>query len=175
MIEKLEIREIEPGDLPAIESLYPKAFPDEDLLPVVRQLIGDTSIVMSLVATIDSQVTGHVIFTKCRVDGGDEKVSLLAPLAVLPEFQSQGIGSAIVRDGLQRLTQAGISQVFVLGDPAYYSRFGFAPESSVEPPFPMPDEWTEAWQSLNLAGAPLPGPGKLSVPSPWCHPDLWAP
>lgn len=175
MIENLDIRESIADDLTSLESIYPAAFPDEDLLPVVRDLLQDASIAMSLVATIDSQVTGHVIFTECRVDSSDDKVSLLAPLAVLPGFQKQGIGSAIVRDGLQRLTQAGISRVFVLGDPAYYSRFGFAPDSSVEPPFPLPDEWTEAWQSLNLTGVPLRGPGKLSVPSPWCHRELWAP
>ncbi|MEM8817450.1 MAG: N-acetyltransferase [Pseudomonadota bacterium] len=175
MTEKLEIRESRPDDLAALESLYPQAFPDEDLLPVVRDLLPDTTVTLSLVATMGAQITGHVIFTKCGVTGSSVNAALLGPLAVAPARQRQGVGTAIVRDGLRRLQEAKVSLVCVLGDPAYYGRLGFLRESSVEPPYPLPDEWDGAWQSRRLCEIAKPCTGRLSVPSQWLEPALWAP
>ena len=172
---KLEIRESAQGDYAAIESLYPKAFPGEDLLPLVRELLHDTAITMSLVGTTDSRIAGHAIFTKCGVAGTGVDAALLGPLAVAPTCQRQGIGSAIVRAGLRWLEDAGVSLVCVLGDPAYYVRLGFAPESQVEPPFRLPAEWHGAWQSKHLGDISVPCAGKLSVPPQWLRPALWAP
>ena len=175
MTESIEICESMPGDLAAIELLYPDAFPDEDLLPLVRDLLREATAALSLVGIIDSRLVGHVIFTKCGVVGSSGKAALLGPLAVAPAWQRQGIGSAMVRAGLRRLEDAGVSHVYVLGDPAYYGRLGFLPESCVAPPYPLPDEWGGAWQSKSLRGAATPGPGKLSLPRPWLNPALWAP
>ena len=175
MTENLEIRESVPGDLAGIESLYPEAFPDEDLLPLVRDLLWDAPVALSLVGIIDSRLVGHGILTKCRVVGSRTKAALLGPLAVAPAWQKQGIGRAIVRAGLKRLEDAGVSQVYVLGDPAYYGRLGFQPESCVTPPYPLPAEWAGAWQSKSLGGGATPRPGKLSLPRPWLRPALWAP
>ena len=163
------------GDAAAIEALYPLAFPDEDLVPLVRDLLQDPVIALSLVATIDSDIAGHAVFTHCGVDGSDSKGALLGPLAVSPGFQRQGIGSAIVRDGLQRLRKSGVHLVCVLGDPAYYERFGFMPEIRVATPYPVPAEWEGAWRSLNLGEPVTPCEGKLSVPPQWQQPALWAP
>lgn len=179
MSEKLEMRDSVPSDLGAIESLYLVAFPDEDLLPLVRDLLQDTTITTSIVGVIDSRIIGHVIFTKCRVVGKRPSAALLGPLVVTPAWQGQGIGSAIVRAGLRRLEDAGVDRVFVLGDPAYYGRFGFHSESFVEPPFPFspgfPPEWDGAWQSRDFGETTTPCAGKLSVPPPWLKPALWAP
>ena len=117
-----DIRDSTPDDLNGIESLYPRAFPDEDLLPLVRALIDDGSIATSLVAATDEQIVGHGIFTRCGVNGTSMHASLLGPLAVVPERHGQGIGSEIVRAGLQRLERSGTSLVCVLGDPAFYQR-----------------------------------------------------
>ena len=174
-MEKIEIRESVPRDLAEIEKLYPDAFPDEDLLPLVKELLQETPIVLSLVATIGTSVVGHVIFTTCSVSGNSNKVALLGPLGVVTAWQKQGIGGAIIRAGLQRLETTGVIQVYVLGDPAYYGRLGFAPEADVTPPLPLPEEWRGAWQSINLAGTGAPTRGKLSVPQPWRQPALWAP
>ena len=167
---------IEPqiADTAAIESLYPKAFPDEDLLPLVRELLQDPTIAMSLVGAINAQVVGHVIFTNCGVTGSCIKAALLGPLAVAPTWQRQGIGSALVRAGLQRQKEQ-VDLVFVLGDPAYYGRLGFTQEALIEPPFRLPVEWSEAWQSQYLVDTTLPCAGKLSVPPQWRQPSLWAP
>ena len=80
-----------------------------------------------------------------------------------------------MRAGLLRLEEAGIRSVYVLGDPAYYSRFGFAPERSVATPYPLPAEWADAWQSLCL-GDPAAGvSGRLVLPEFWLDPALWSP
>lgn len=173
--ENLQVRESKQDDSAAIESLYPEAFPDEDLLPLVRDLLSGAVVCLSVVATIDTRIVGHAIYTKCGVVGSSVNAALLGPLAVSPAWQRQGIGSAIVRTGLRRLEEAGVNQVFVLGDPAYYGRFGFVPERLVEPPFPLPAEWDGAWQSQNLVETSTPHAGLLSVPPPWLQPALWAP
>jgi putative acetyltransferase len=171
----LNIRESTQYDVAAIESLYPKAFPDEDLLPVVRALLEEPEIGMSLVAIADSNVAAHVFFTRCEVEGCDIKTALLAPLAVTPACQRQGIGTSLVRDGLQRLQETGVQLVCVLGDPAYYSRLGFESEALVEPPYALPAEWEGAWQSQYLGDDAKACAGKLSVPPQWQHRELWAP
>jgi len=175
MSEMLTVRESTPDDITAIESLYPEAFPDEDLLPLVRDLLGDTAVAMSLVGTIDTRIAGHAVFTKCGVVGSSVVASLLGPLAVAPSWQRQGIGSALVRAGLRRLGGARVQWIFVLGDPAYYRRLGFHPETLVQPPFPLPAEWYGAWQSQRLSESAASCEGILSVPPQWRHPALWAP
>ena len=175
MTDRIEIRESQPSDLAAIEKLYPDAFPDEDLLPLVRELLREVAIVLSLVALADEALVGHVIFTDCSLAGRPDKAALLGPLAVVSARQRRGVGSAIVRAGLQRLEQVGTNRVYVLGDPAYYGRFGFEPEDGVAPPYPLPEEWQGAWQSLSLGGNQPPLLGKLSVPQAWRQPALWAP
>ena len=169
----IRFRESVRRDIDAIEALYPEAFPDEDLVPLVRDLPRDGPSVLSLVAIADSQLVGHVMFTRCSVS--DTSAALLGPLAVAPARQKQGIGSAIVRDGLRRMEEAGVDVVCVLGDPNYYGRFGFAPESSIAPPYPLLPEWDTAWQSLRTGASTAPITGKLLLPQQWMNPSLWAP
>ncbi|MDJ0698909.1 MAG: N-acetyltransferase [Woeseiaceae bacterium] len=175
MPQSTEIRETVTADLPALERLYPRAFPEEDLLPLLRDLLHAPAGVLSLVACVNIDIAGHIAFTMCGLDGGDAELALLGPLAVAPERQGQGIGSAIVRAGLERLRRRGTHLVCVLGDPNYYGRFGFTPDSGIEPPYQLPPEWNEAWQSLALAGDTIAFAGKLRVPSLWAKPALWAP
>jgi putative acetyltransferase len=171
----LDVRESTRDDIAAIESLYPEAFPDEDLLPLVRDLLGDTVVAMSLVGTIDTRVVGHAIFKKCGVVGSSVDASLLGPLAVAPLWRRQGIGRAIVHAGLRRLPGSGVNRVFLLGDPAYYGHRGFLPDYLVEPPLPLPAEWNRAWQSQRLSETATPCEGMLSVLQQWLRPALWAP
>lgn len=175
MVDRLEIRESEPDDASSIERLYPDAFPDEDLLPLVAELLEAQSTVLSLVGIVDKALVGHVIFTTCELAGTTDRVTLLGPLAVAPARQRRGIGTALVREGLRHLKNAGTEWVFVLGDPAYYGRFGFGRDDGVSPPYPLPDEWHDAWQSLSLHDERRRLRGELSVPHPWQRRALWAP
>lgn len=174
MQAKIGIRESCPDDRAAIESLYPQAFPDEDLLPLVRELIDDPAVTVSLVATFETAIAGHAIFTTCSLPA-DVKVALLGPVAIAPSRQKQGVGSTLVYAGLQQLEQADVVRVCVLGDPAFYGRLGFRPESAIEPPYKLPDEWLGAWQSVGLRETPAPCKGRLLVPPQWRRPALWAP
>ena len=168
----MQIRESTGDDNAAILAMYPRAFPEEDLVPVVSELLADESITMSLVATSDDEIVGNVIFTDCAVEGSNARIALLAPLAVAPDSQRQGIGGTLVRDGLQRLQEEGYAFVCVLGDPAYYGRLGFVPERRVEPPYPIPAEWADAWQSQYLDDAAAFEGGFL-LPPVWRHEELW--
>ncbi len=169
-----QIRQSAAKDNPAILSLYPRAFPEEELRPLVTALLEPGEPVLSLIAEDEGEIVGHVCFTRCGIVGGNDPLALLGPLAVSPPRQKQGIGSALIGEGNTRMAEDGVCRVLVLGDPAYYGRFGFAEESGIETPIPIPPEWHSAWQSLALGGEKSAIEGLLDVPSPWGEPDLWA-
>ena len=154
-------------------ALYPLMFPDEELRPVVSELLNGGAQVLSLVACQAQQPIAHVVFS--LFGSKDEAGALLAPLGVRPDFQGQGVGSKLVSEGLERLADGGVRQVFVLGDPNYYGRFGFAQERQIPPPYPLPAEWAEAWQSLVIAGREPLEPEPLGLPDTWMKPELWGP
>lgn len=170
-----EIRESRAEDTIGIEQLYADAFPDEDLLPLMRQLLAYGPDVLSLVALRDATIAGQVCFTQCRLEEEKGDVALLGPLAVTPELHAQGIGSSLVRTGLHYLQRAKTNCVLVLGDPAYYGRFGFLAEDKITAPYPLPAEWNGAWQSIRRDDAGARLAGRLIVPAPWDHVALWAP
>ena len=88
----------------------------------------------------------------------------LAPVAVLPQAQGRGIGAALIRGGLARAGRAGWHAVFVLGDPAYYARFGF----SVEAASGYDCAYAGAhFMVLRLADAPIPATGRIAYPAPF--------
>lgn len=173
--EGFVLRASQTDDRSALGKLYPSAFPDEDLLPLVGDLLDDTHPVLSLVAVADRTVVGHVVLTECTVSDSPARVALLGPLAVTPQWQRQGIGSALIGQGIAQQIDLGVQRILVLGDPAYYGRFGFRAEAAIEPPYPLPAEWTPAWQGFAAnSTTPLPR-GTLRVPRAWQRHALWAP
>jgi putative acetyltransferase len=163
-----------PADWRSIEAVYPLAFPDEDLVQLVHRLLQDAAHTISLVAVTEAGITGNIVFTRCTLGRGGVRAALLAPLAIVPAHQKQGLGSALIRTGLDRLREEGAEVVYVLGDPAYYGRLGFMPERSVAPPCPVPPEWANAWQSLRLGDKAVSLTGTLKVPETWLDPALWS-
>ncbi|MEM7566874.1 MAG: N-acetyltransferase [Pseudomonadota bacterium] len=167
----IAIQNARPHDAPAILSLYPRAFPGEDLRPLVTTLIAGDVPVLSLVAMRADAVVGHALFTRFE----DGRAALLGPLGVAPEEQRTGIGTALIAKGLRRLSETGTGHVFVLGDPNYYVRCGFTPETRVRPPYDLPEEWLGAWQSLTLGDAEPLASARCRLPAPWMEPRYWAP
>ena len=80
-----------------------------------------------------------------------------------------------VDDLIDRAVDAGYTALCLTVDPAYYGRSGFNPETGVAPPYPLPDEYRAAWQSLSLGAALPPDHGKLKLPDVWMQPALWGP
>lgn len=161
------------ADLPAAETLLRAAFPSEDLVPLVRALLEPPASAFALVAPGAAGLDGIVLFTRCAVEGGGS-AALLGPLAVATPARRRGLGAGLVRAGLARAEAEGAGIALVLGDPDYYSRFGFAAPAPVAPPYPLPSAWAEAWRGLPLGPGPAPA-GRLRPPAPWLRPELWAP
>lgn len=110
---------------------------------------------LSLVAQLETKIVGHVLFFPVRIVGqGVEHSALsLAPLAVHPDYQNLGIGTQLVRNGLERSERMGYNFVVVLGHPGYYARFGFERASNygIYPPFEAADDAYMVWTpSSNL-------------------------
>jgi putative acetyltransferase len=126
-------RETEP-DSPAIREVTIKAFSSSELghhgeADVIERLRANCPEVLSLVAEQEGRIVGHVLFSPVLIEGENlawEGMGL-APMAVLPELQGQGIGSRLVESGLQRLAESQCQFVVVLGHPEFYARLGFEP------------------------------------------------
>lgn len=116
------IRPATPEDRGAIRSLICAAFGSLGEAELVEALDRAGDIELSLVAEIGDRAVGHVLFSRVIAPFA---ALALAPLSVAPEHQGRGIGSALVREGLDRAARTGWDGVFVLGDPDYYERFGF--------------------------------------------------
>lgn len=173
--DSIEVRATVAGDSPALESLYVAAFPEENLLPLVRRLLREVRGILSLTAAADDRLAGHIIFTPCGIGDSDDCVALLGPLAVTPSWQRRGVGRTLIRAGFEQLNQGSVRRVLVLGDPAYYGRFGFLPEDSILPPYALPAAWTAAWQSISIGADVVRIAGKLRPPAAWLQAALWAP
>ncbi|MBE1877214.1 GNAT family N-acetyltransferase [Myceligenerans pegani] len=129
----MELRGELPGDAQAVRDLHLRAFGEHgrvvvDLVESLRGTITPED-GLSLVAERDGRVVGHVMFTRSLLDAPRRlvDVQVLSPLAVTPELQGRGIGSALVRHGLEVLRGRGVPGVFLEGDPGYYARLGFEP------------------------------------------------
>jgi putative acetyltransferase len=140
------IRDEHPRDIQSIFEVNRRAFGGLDEARLVDALRAASAVTLSLVAEdAEGRVIGHILFSPVRAEtpDGDTIVGVgLAPMAVAPESQRHGVGSALVRAGLDRLTSGGQRFVVVLGHSEYYPRFGFVPAShhGMRWERPAPDE-----------------------------------
>ena len=125
------IRPARGGDAPAIRTILVAAFDGDAEADLVDRLRADDDLVLALVAE-DDGVCGYVAFAKLTVDDNDRthNAAGLAPIAVEPGRQQQGIGGALIREG-HRLLAGACPLVFVLGEPAYYTRFGYRLDAAI--------------------------------------------
>jgi len=124
---EITIRNEAPADHARVEAVEEAAFGRPGEAALVAALRASARPQLSLVAELDGEVVGHVFFSPVRIEGtgAPPPAAGLAPLAVAPEWQRRGAGSALVRAGLEACEGLGWRTVFLLGDPAYYGRFGF--------------------------------------------------
>jgi len=127
-MSKILISPESPHDIPMIHAVHAEAFETEAEARLVDDLRVQADPFLSLVARFGDIVVGHILFTPVRLaDGGKAGLLGLAPMAVLPAFQGQGIGAQLVEQGLAAADELGARGVVVLGHAAYYPRFGFRP------------------------------------------------
>ena len=154
------IRQETAKDYPAVYALNLSAFGRKEEARLTDRLrLSDAFIPeLSLVATIENKIVGYILFTKIRiVNNADETQSLsLAPMAVLPEMQCEGIGSRLINYGLQKARKLGYKSVIVLGHKEYYPKFGFVPTTKwcIKAPFNIP---ADAFMGLELVEGGLEG------------------
>ncbi len=120
----VEVRPERPGEAAAIERVHTLAFAQADEARLVRRLNAEGFTVASIVAIEGDDVVGHVLFSRLSIP--DLNAVSLAPVGVVPERQGQGIGSELIRKGLETCTSLGADAVIVVGEPDYYTRFGFS-------------------------------------------------
>ena len=143
------IREETPKDTADIRRVNKRAFSQPNEADLVDALRRRGAVALSLVAIKDSRIVGHILFSPVTIEpgtieslGSSFTAIALGPMAVLPEYQNQGIGSQLVETGLKMCRKAGHQVVIVLGHPNYYPRFGFVPAKSlgIRCPFDVPNE-----------------------------------
>jgi len=143
----------------SILKIHLEAFGEEEgpeISNLVNELICDKTAmpILSLVAVKENKVIGHVLFTTAQLTRTEDSVSaqILAPLAVLPDEQSRGVGGLLIEEGLKQLHKSHVELVFVLGHPDYYPRYGFIPAGKLgyEAPYLIPPEHAEAWMVQEL-------------------------
>jgi putative acetyltransferase len=148
------VREEIPEDYEAIRNLNRLAFGGNEEAELVDRLRSTGIVLVSLIAVECDEIVGHILFSDLPIEtdqGGIDAVSL-APMSVSPKYQRQGIGSGLVRRGLEICRERGKAIVVVLGHPGYYPRFGFSAElaKNLHGPFSG-----EAWMALELSNGAL--------------------
>jgi putative acetyltransferase len=124
------IRPEAPADVPAITEVTIAAFDTLEISDHTEQFIivalrAAQALTLSLVAETDGRLIGHIAFSPVTLSAGTPGWIGLGPLSVLPEYQRQGIGSALIREGLSRLKELNARGCCLVGHPGYYGRFGF--------------------------------------------------
>ena len=152
----MRLRHETEADRDTVRRVVEAAFAREDEARLVDRLHAEGDAAISLVAEIDGEIAGHVLFSPMRSPQG---ALGLAPVSVRPDLHGNGIGGALIREGLEEARKSGASAVFVLGDPPYYTRFGFAPETARGYATPFAGPFLMA---LELTPGARPGAGALS-------------
>jgi putative acetyltransferase len=151
----VEIRDEMERDWKAIHQVVSAAFGQTAEANLVAALRATGDSVLSLVAEENTQLVGHVMLSKM---GAPFPALALAPVSVIPARQRLGIGSALIRKALSRAREDGWAAIFVLGDPAYYERFGFDREAAAG--FASPYAGNH-FMTLNLVQSPAATTGEL--------------
>ena len=155
----LEIRNASDADLRDVLRIERIAFGDPEgdiIVDLVENILTDPSAKphLSLIALQNGLPVGHILFSKAHIQNTQQATSamMLAPLAVIPDAQSLGVGRHLIEEGLYRLKERGTDIVFVLGHPTYYDKHGFVPAGKLgfEAPYPILEQNAGAWMVQTL-------------------------
>ena len=164
------IRPETPEDTAAIHAINQGVFGSSSEADLVDNLRTRKAHTLSLVATDGDKIVGHILFSPVTVESGCSSFAAisLAPMAVLPVYQRQGIGSQLVRAGLDECRRLGHEIVVVLGHSEYYPRFGFVPAKArgINCEFEAPDE---AWMVFELREGAIAGRSGTVIFPPEFH------
>lgn len=158
------IRYAAAGDHAVISQLLEQAFGRREEARLVEDLRTNEDAMFELVAEEAGELVGHIMFSRLWADR-DELYAALAPLAVRPKHQRKGLGAALVRAGLESAPQFGAFGVLVLGDPAYYGRFGFSAAAAAQVASPWRGQ--AAFMALALGEGAFDRPLSVAYPDPF--------
>lgn len=144
----MKIRRESSEDVRAVQRVNLAAFGRADEANLVDALRERGAVIASLVAVESDQVVGHILFSPASVANSSLRIAGLGPMSVLPERQRAGVGSSLVRTGLEVCRREGLEALVVVGHPNYYPRFGFAPASrfGLTCEYDVPDEFFMAME-----------------------------
>ncbi len=180
--QKILIKETVAKDFNDIIKVEEQAFGSMNEAQLTADLLGDTTAkpILSLLAYHNKKAIGHILFTRAYINQmnvNQPLIHILAPLAVIPEYQKKGVGGLLINNGLNKLKAIGSEMVLVLGHIEYYPKFGFIPDAKqkgYDTPFPVPEKFKDAWmvQSLTSKGFVIPG-GKVVCANELNKPEYW--
>ena len=165
---RIKIRPTAENDFDDIWEVEKRAFGENSIAKLTAELLKDKSAepYISLLAFENDKAIGHILFTKCSIN--DIKncplMHILAPLAVIPEYQKQGIGGMLIKKGLELLQDINSEIVFVLGHIEYYPKYGFIPNAErlgYPAPYPIPTKVADAWMVQSLTSKGLDNFGQV--------------
>ncbi|MBN6043604.1 N-acetyltransferase [Citrobacter sp. ku-bf4] len=133
---------------------------------------------LSLLARHEGKAVGHILFTRATFKGEVDSplMHILAPLAVIPEYQGRGVGGLLIRTGLEHLRAMGCQRVFVLGHATYYPRHGFKPcagERGYPAPYPIAEKHKACWMMQSLSAQPSERAGDIQCAQALMKPEHW--
>jgi putative acetyltransferase len=176
----ISIRETHEKDFNDIIEVEKLAFGEDSVANLTADLLKDESgePSISLLAFDGKYPIGHILFTKATIEPSisDTLMHILAPLAVIPEYQNQGVGGLLISDGIKRLQKIGSKIVFVLGHIEYYPKHGFIPDAAnlgYNAPYPIPTEVKDAWMVMPLSSSGLTNFGKVICAKAMDKPEHW--
>lgn len=155
------VRETTSDDFAEVRRILIDGFGQAGEADLVEALRGAGDAIVDLVAEEDGAIVGHVLLSALRAPAS---CLALAPVCVAPQRQGQGIGAALIREALERARAEGWQAVFVLGDPAYYTRFGFSPETAADFETGYPRAYFMALELTPAALAGKSGPVVYAAP-----------
>lgn len=178
----IQIRETNNNDFKSIMIVEEQAFGYAKEAELTADLLNDETAkpFLSLLAFHNDKAVGHILFTRVyfnEMDSNQPLAHILAPLAIIPDYQKQGIGGLLIEEGLKRLNEMDSKMVFVLGHVEYYPKFGFIPDAKrlgFSAPYPIPKEYANAWmvKSLISAGFVIDS-GKVICANELNKPEHW--